>query len=115
MNVLVSPLRTFANLSFRTRLIIANSVLASLVILGISYYTLVRASANDALLGDSLTESTRNQIESELNGSTSFYANSLDDFFVGFENLDTDASGLGFQCFTQYIIVFFRIHSLPIL
>lgn len=86
MNVFMSPLRAFSNLSFRTRLIIANSVLASLVIIGISYYTLVRASANDALLGDSLTESTRNQIESELNGSTSFYANSLDDFFVTFAN-----------------------------
>lgn len=86
MNVFIAPLRAFSNLSFRTRLIIANSALASLVIIGISYYTLVRASANDALLGDSLTESTRDQVESELNGSTSFYANSLDDFFITIAN-----------------------------
>jgi GAF domain-containing protein/CheY-like chemotaxis protein/HAMP domain-containing protein len=70
-----------SNLSFRTKLIISNALLASAIIIVMAYYLISRATATNDFLGEKLTQAVQEVTENELNSRSRDFAGKLDQFF----------------------------------
>ncbi|HLO18073.1 MAG TPA: cache domain-containing protein, partial [Anaerolineales bacterium] len=73
--------RPLSNLSFRTKLIISNAILASAIIMGMAYYLISRATASSDFLAARLTLAVQDVTEKDLTASAKRFAGDLDQFF----------------------------------
>jgi len=71
----------FSNISFRTKLIISNAILASLAIIGIASCIISRATLTNDYLAAQLTETVVGESRSVLTETTNLYARDLDRTF----------------------------------
>src|SRR5512138_490697 len=69
--------RPFVNLSFRTKLIISNAILASAIMISMAYYLISRAAANNDFLSEKLTQAVQDATENELRVSATRFAGEL--------------------------------------
>jgi len=68
-------------LSFRTKLIISNAILASAVMIAMAFYLISRATASSDFLAAKLTQAVQDVTEKELKNTADRFAGELDQFF----------------------------------
>ncbi|MBV6395553.1 MAG: hypothetical protein HFACDABA_01130 [Anaerolineales bacterium] len=78
-------LRGLTRLSLRAKLIIANTGLATLVIVTIGFLAVRTASQSSSYLSAQFTESERQRVEDRLGSSAEGYARDLNEFFASIE------------------------------
>jgi len=85
MNRISGFLRGLARLSLRAKLIVANTGLATLVIVAIGFLAIRTASQSSRYLSSQFTESERQRVEDGLGSSAAGYARDLNEFFASIE------------------------------
>jgi len=84
-----------SKLSFRSKLIISNAILASVIVIILAYYLISRATANSDFLASKLTQAAQDVTENELRASATRFASDLDQIFgLMLTHMETIASAL---------------------